>query len=93
MKVSQDVKTRFCRSHEKKWKIFLLVLFVAARQTQEWHWKNGINVLPSWPGFFPVLNPIENAWSQMKRKLSKEKLTTIEGIKEVNLGISESGMA
>ena len=54
-----------------------------AKKTQEWHRKNGINVLPNWPGFSPDMNPIENCWSQMKRALSKEKPTTLDGVKQV----------
>ena len=54
-----------------------------ARKTQEWHRRNGISVLPSWPGYSPDLNPIENCWSLMKLQLSKCKPTTVAGIKEV----------
>ena len=54
-----------------------------AKKTKEWHRRNGISVLPSWPGYSPDMNPIENCWALMKFELSKSKPTTIAGLKEV----------
>ena len=54
-----------------------------AASTKTWHAKNGINLLPDWPGNSPDLNPIENLWSEMKNRLRDERPTSKAGIKKV----------
>ena len=54
-----------------------------AKKTKEWHRRNKISVLPSWPGYSPDMDPIKNSWALMKFELTKSKPTTIAGFKEV----------
>jgi hypothetical protein len=35
----------------------------------------GVTVLPDWPPYSPCLNPIENLWANVKRKVSKKMIT------------------
>ena len=51
-----------------------------ARSIKAWFDENDINVLP-WCARSPDLNPIENLWAWMDRKLIKSQLTSIEELK------------
>ena len=54
-----------------------------AKKTKEWHHRNKISILLSWPGYSPDVNPIENCWALMKFQLTKGRSSTIAGVKEV----------
>ena len=54
-----------------------------AKKTKEWHRRNKISILPSWPGYSPCMNPIKNCRALMKFELTKSKPTTIAGVKKV----------
>ena len=43
--------------------------------------ENNIDVLP-WPARSPDLNPIENIWAYMDRKMISYQITSIEHLKE-----------
>ena len=51
--------------------------------TKNWHAARGIKLLEGWPGNSPDLNPIENCWGLMKRKISRENPTNINEIKKI----------
>ena len=57
-----------------------------AKSTKQWYNKNGIH-LQGWPGNSPNLNPIENLWSQMKAKQSRDRATSIAGLKQIALKV------
>jgi len=52
-----------------------------ARLVQDWFSENNITPL-IWPARSPDLNPIENAWAMVDRKLASEPVTSIEGLKD-----------
>ena len=52
-----------------------------AHSVRDWLAEKDINVLP-WCARSPDLNPIENIWSWMDRKLCKATLTTVDQLKE-----------
>ena len=51
-----------------------------AKSTTKWLQENGIEVL-DWTSFSPDLNPIENLWALMKRKLRNNPQRTLSGLK------------
>jgi hypothetical protein len=47
-----------------------------AAGTMTWLTANNVDVLPWWPANSPDLNPIENVWAWMERKLRKRVCRT-----------------
>jgi predicted transcriptional regulator len=54
----------------------------SAKIVKAWLSTQGINILGPWPGNSPDLNPIENCWAVMKKKLAKWKPTSLNDLKE-----------
>ena len=52
----------------------------SARSTMRWLEDHSIEVLP-WPANSPDLNPIDNLWGLMKRRISKKRSSTQEELK------------
>lgn len=53
-----------------------------ASSTAQWLQRNGTRVVDSWPGNSPDLNPIENLWGWMKRKLYQREVQSVDQLKE-----------
>lgn len=57
------------------------------KTVSQWLTNSGIEVVGPWPGNSPDLNPIENAWQQLKAKVAQHNATSakdlIEKIKQV----------
>ena len=58
-----------------------------AVSTKRWHAENGVKLLEKWPGNSPDLNPIENLWSQMIAMQSRERATSVTGLKRIALKV------
>ena len=54
-----------------------------AKSTQRWLDEKGVKRFGGWPGNSPDLNVIENFRSQMKQMQSKERATSVAGLKKI----------
>lgn len=54
-----------------------------ARTVTMWLKEKNIPVIGPWPGSSPDLNPIENLWIQMKRKVAAANPTSASHLKEI----------
>ena len=52
-----------------------------AKIVKQWLTSQKITILDPWPGSSPDLNPIENCWAMVKRKVSKLRLTSVEDLR------------
>lgn len=52
-----------------------------AKAVTKWLTDNKVQVI-LWPGHSPDLNPIENVWNEMKRKLAKLPVTSVDSLVE-----------
>lgn len=54
-----------------------------AKLVTTWLAVNNVPMIGPWPGSSPDLNPIENLWIQMKRKVAAHNPTSLQHLKEV----------
>lgn len=52
-----------------------------AKRVMEWLTENNVSLI-EWPGHSPDLNPIENLWNELKRKIGKLSVNTVGAITE-----------
>ena len=57
-----------------------------------WFQEKGIQLI-DWPGNSPDLNPIENMWQIMKRKLEEKEVSSVTAMKEEITNIWENEIA
>jgi DDE superfamily endonuclease len=53
-----------------------------ARSTQQWLVKEEVRVVEKWPGNSPDLNPIENVWGWMKKRINKKGIRTLHQLND-----------
>jgi hypothetical protein len=59
----------------------------AAKKTKQWLTENEVNIIEKWPGNSPDLNPIENVWGWMKKRIYRRDIKTLD---ELNHAIDEA---
>jgi transposase len=62
-----------------------------AKATKNWLRDNNVHVL-DWPGQSPDLNPIENLWQMMKRKIAQQQPSSIPHLKAIITNVWENGI-
>ena len=55
--------------------------------SKKWHCEHGVILFLGWPGNSPDLNPIKSLWSQMKHLQSRERATSMAGLKRITLKV------
>lgn len=52
------------------------------KAVKDWLQRSNINLVGPWPGNSPDLNPIENCWAVLKRKVAEKNPTSIASLKD-----------